>query len=287
MNFTTGIYYQLPAYTVLGFKDSTGSLVNKNADYISNKQIVIGVEYNTLKSTRFTIEGFYKYYSRYLLITVLGDSISLANLGADFGVVGNAPLVGETNGRSYGVELFAQQRLSKESYGIFALTLFRSEFQDKNGRYIPSSWNTRYILSMTAGRIFKRNWELGAKLRYTGGIPYTPYDISASSLKSNYNIYPQGTDDNNQLNTKILKDFYQVDIRLDKKYPFKKFTLDVFIDLQNLTNNQHLSKPIFLPVRDANGNIQDMNGDPSRIQSKLLDDKGGNIRPSLGVIFEL
>lgn len=287
INFNTGVYYQLPSYTVLGYRDTAGRLANKNTQYISDKQVVIGVEYNTLKNTRFTIEGFYKYYQKYPLERILGDTVSLANLGSDFGVIGNAQVVGTSNGRSYGIEFFAQQRLSKGFYGLFALTLFRSEFESKHKAYVQSSWNSRYILSVTGGKIFKRNWELGAKLRYTGGSPYTPYNISTSSLKTNYAIYQRGIQDFNQLNNRILGSFYQVDARLDKKYPFKKFTLNIYVDIQNITNNKYHSQPYLVPVRDSNGSIEDAPGDPSRIKTKFLDNRGGSALPTIGIIFEL
>lgn len=286
-NFNSGIYYQLPSYTLLGYRSGpSNDLANRQVDYIKSVQLVAGLEYNTLKNTRFTVEGFYKHYSRYPLLDVLGDTIPLANLGADFGVVGNRPLTGVTDGRSYGVEFFAQQRLNKGFYGIFALTLYRSEFKDKRAVYVQSSWNNRYILSMTAGKILKNNWEIGAKLRYTGGGPYTPYDISYSSLKSNYSVFPQGVQDYNRLNVNMLKDFYQFDLRVDKKYPFRKFNLNVYLDIQNLTYNKYETQPQLVLDRDVEGQAQDMPGDPSRFKTKLLDNTSGNILPSIGIIFE-
>ena len=286
-NFNTGIYYQLPTYTLLGYRlNATGPLLNKDVDYIKSTQFVAGVEYNTMKNTKFTVEGFYKDYSRCPMIAVLGDTIPLANLGADFGVVGNRPLTGVTDGRSYGLEFFAQQRLNKGFYGIFALTLYRSEFKDKNEEYVQSSWNNRFILSMTAGKLLKRNWEIGAKFRYTGGGPYTPYDVPYSSLKSNYSVYPQGIQDYDQLNVSRLKDFYQLDLRVDKKYPFKKFNINVYLDIQNLTYNKYETQPQLVLDRDVNGNAQDITGDPSRYKTKLLANTSGNILPSIGIIFE-
>ena len=287
-NFNTGIYYQLPAYTLLGYRISTGGpLVNERVNYIKATHLVAGLEYNTLKNTKFTIEGFYKKYANYPLVEVFQDSIPLANLGADFGVVGNNPVVGKTEGRSYGLEFFAQQRLNKGFYGIFALTLYRSEFKDKNKKYVQSSWNNRFILSMTAGKILPKNWEIGAKFRFTGGTPYTPYDIPYSSLKTNYAVFPAGVPDYNRLNATNLKSFYQVDFRVDKKFPFKKFNLNLYLDIQNLTNNQYeLQAPLVLD-RDASGNAQDALGDSSRFRTKLLKDASGNILPSIGVIFEI
>lgn len=287
-NFNTGIYYQLPAYTVLGFREQTGGvLANANIDYIRSSQLVAGFEYNTLKNTKFTVEGFYKHYGNYPMVKVFNDVVPLANLGADFGVVGNKPVMGTTEGRSYGLEFFAQQRLNRGFYGILALTLFRSEFEDKNGEYVQSSWNNRYILSMTAGKILARNWEIGAKLRLSGGAPYTPYDIAYSSLKSNYSVFPQGIPDYDRLNDSRLKGFYQLDVRVDKKYPFKKFNLNVYLDIQNLTYNKYETQAQLVLDRDANGNPQDALGDPTRFRTKLLTNTSGNILPTIGVIFEL
>ncbi|NEU09919.1 TonB-dependent receptor [Flavihumibacter sp. R14] len=288
VNANTGIYYQLPAYTVLGYRAQTsGPLLNKEVDYIRSSQVVLGLEYNTLKNTRFTVEGFYKYYDQYPIINVLGNDIPLANLGADFGVIGNRPVTGFTIGRSYGAEFLAQQRLNKGFYGIFALTLFKSEFQDKNDVYVPSSWDTRYIVSMTGGKLLKKNWEIGAKLRLSGGSPYSPYDIETSSLKSNYSVYPQGIQDYDQLNENRLGNFHQLDLRVDKKYPFQKFSLNVYLDIQNLTYNKYKLQPILLLDRSADGLPQDDPADTARYKTKLIDNENGNILPTIGVIIEL
>jgi hypothetical protein len=112
VNFNTGIYYQLPAYTVLGYRDSqTNDLVNKTNDvtYIKSSHVVGGLEFNLKRNSRVTVEGFYKHYDNYPFL--LEDSISLANLGADFGVIGNAPVKSTSIGRSYGLEFLFQQKL--------------------------------------------------------------------------------------------------------------------------------------------------------------------------------
>jgi outer membrane receptor protein involved in Fe transport len=140
---------------------------------------------------------------------------------------------------------------------------------------------------MTAGKILARNWEIGAKLRVSGGAPYTPYDIAYSSLKNNYSVFPQGIPDYDQLNTNRLKGFYQFDIRVDKKYPFKKFNLNIYLDIQNLTNNKYETQSQLVLDRDANGNAQDAPNDPSRFRTKLLTNTSGNVLPTLGIIFEI
>ena len=286
INANVGKYYQTPAYTVLGYRNTAGDLVNKNVKYLSNTQSVLGIEYNTLSNLRFTAEGFYKVYANYPMVVTSGDTIPLANLGSDFGVVGDRPVAKLTKGRSYGVEFLAQQKLQKGFYGILALTFVRSEFQDKNNNYIPSAWDNRYIVSMTGGKIFKKNWEVGAKLRISGGAPYTPYDVATSSLKTNYDINPQGTLDYTKLNTQRLSNFYQLDVRVDKKYNFKKISFNIFMDIQNLTGFVYQLQPNFLLDRDANGLAQDDPSDPTRYKTKLIDNPIGNTLPSIGFILE-
>ncbi|MEO0405565.1 MAG: TonB-dependent receptor, partial [Bacteroidota bacterium] len=88
-NFNTGIYYQLPAYTILGYEEN-GVLQNRLNDitYIRNKQVVAGLQYDiNERNSLITLEGFYKDYDNYPFSVDKG--ISLANLGADFGVIGN------------------------------------------------------------------------------------------------------------------------------------------------------------------------------------------------------
>lgn len=287
VNANAGIYYQMPTYTLLGYRQGNGPLLNTNAQYIQSKQAVLGLEYNTLEDTRFTIEGFYKYYDRYPMVRELGVDVPLANLGADFGVNGNRQLTGFTQGRSYGMEFLAQKRLRKGFYGIASLTLFRSEFKDNTQTFVQSSWNSRYIISMTGGKILPKNWEIGTRFRFSGGSPYTPYDLEASSLKSNFDTFPQGISDYTRLNQNRLANFYQLDLRIDKKYPFKNFSLNVFFDVQNVTNLKYQQRQILVLDRNANGQPQTDPTNANRYKTKLINDPGGTVLPTLGIIFEL
>lgn len=287
LNANAGIYYQIPTYTLLGYRQGNGPLLNTEADYIQSKQTVLGLEYNTLENTRFTLEGFYKYYDRYPMVRELGLSIPLANLGADFGVNGNRELTGFTQGRSYGLEFLTQRRLKKGFYGIASFTLFRSEFKDQSQTYVQSSWNSRYIVSITGGKILNKNWEIGTRFRFSGGSPYTPYDIATSSLKSNYDIYPQGIADYSRLNQNRLDNFYQLDLRIDKKYPFKNFSLNVFFDVQNVTNLKYQQKQILVLDRNSSGQAQTDPNNSNSYKTKLINDPGGTVLPTLGIIFEL
>ncbi len=287
LNFNTGIYYQLPAYTVLGYAEGENNFINKQngITYIQSNHIVAGTEYRPNNYLRFTLEGFYKTYQNYPFS--LRDSISLANQGADFGVIGDEPVTSTSNGRSYGVEFLAQQKLNKNFYGILSVTYVVSEFEDKTGAFAPSAWDNRTIIALTAGKKFKYNWEAGLKWRFSGGLPYTPYDIDYSTLTYVWDINRQGLLDYDQLNAERLKAYHQLDIRIDKKWFFSNWNLDVYLDIQNVYNFQTELQPLVDVEKDEAGNPVINPTDPTRYNVNLLENTNGTLLPSIGIIIEI
>jgi len=283
-----GIYYQKPAYTVLGFQDSDGVLVNRENDvrFIRNSQLIGGIELLVPeKNRRFTAEAFYKRYSNYP--SSVRNGISLANLGADFGVIGNEAVISNAEGRAYGIEFLAQQRLFNNFYGIAAVTLVRSEFTNPNTEgFVPSSWDNRFIVSLTAGKRFGKNWELGARWRFLGGTPYTPIDVEESALISNWDLRGQPILDFTQINGVRLAAFHQLDLRLDKKYFYKNWNFNWYIDIQNAYNFQAEQPPLLVPTRDAAGGLVVDPTDPTRYSLRFLENTAGTLLPTVGIIIE-
>jgi hypothetical protein len=283
-----GIYYQKPPYTVLGYRNNEGELENQDNDvrFIRNSQLIAGLEFLVPeKNRRFTAEAFYKKYSNYP--SSVRNGIALANLGADFGVIGNEPVESNAEGRAYGLEFLAQQRLFNDFYGIAALTLVRSEFTNPNTEgFVPSSWDNKFIFSLTAGKRFGKNWEIGARWRFLGGTPYTPYNLEESSLITNWDLRNAGILDYSQINAVRLDPFHQLDLRIDKKYYFKRWNLNWYVDVQNMYNFQAEQAPVLIPVRDDSGNILIDPNDPSRYQLKLIENPAGSVLPTVGIIVE-
>lgn len=287
LNVSTGRYYKLPVYPTLGYREGN-SFSNKDAAYIGSTHYVAGLEFLPLSSLRFTLEGFLKQYDHYPLS--LRNGISIANAGVEFGQIGAEPVESEGKGRAYGIELFAQQKLTRNSFFTISYTLFKSQFTGVDGEYRPAAWDNRNLLSAIYGRKLKHNWEIGFKFRYAGASPYTPFDLEASRL--NYLSLGEGIRDYTRVNSQRLRSFKQFDLRIDKKWNLRKLTIDVFLDIQNLTNSKSTGSLTYTFERNEdNTGFATTDGaavepDGSNAIPIILKDDDGTILPSIGFIIE-
>ena len=284
LNMNTGRYFQLPAYTTLGYKQNN-EFVNKNNQlkYISVDHFIGGLEFKPVTAMQFSLEGFLKNYHHYPFS--VRDGISLANKGADFGVVGDEEVTSTSKGRAYGAE-FQARISSAKGYSLnLSYTLVRSEFQDVKGNYLVSSWDSKQILSMTGTAALKRNWQVGGRFRFVGGLPYTPWDLSRSSLIAAWNLTGGPYLDNSKLNANRFGVFHQLDMRVDKSYYLKKTTLKFYLDIQNLYNFQSQSTDLVVREQDTKGNfLTTDNG--TRYVLRNVKNTSGTVLPTIGVQVE-
>jgi outer membrane receptor protein involved in Fe transport len=280
-----GTYYRLPSYTQLAY---TNNGFTNPGKYIRSNHYVAGFEFLPSSTTRFTFEGFYKGYKNYP-VSIL-DKISLANKGIEFGAIGNEPIQQDGTGRAYGFEFFAQQKLTEKFFGVFSYTLYWSEFSGIDQKLKPASWDNRHLISATAGYKLPKNWELGIKFRYQGAAPYTPYNLEQSRL--NYLTLASGVFDYDQVNTLRLKAFHSADLRLDKKWNYKKTTFDFYIDIQNFYASKSTGSPQYTFRRkEDNSAFITTNGKPIQTNGSnaipyLLENAEGTLIPTIGFIIE-
>lgn len=288
-NSSLGIYYQLPPYTTLGFKDATGNLVNDDMDYIQANHYVAGFAYYLPFNAKISVEGFYKDYSNYPFL--LRDSLTLANLGGDFGVIGNQAATSSSDGRAYGLEFLYQQKLYEGWFGTMAYTFVKSEFEDKNGDLTPSAWDNQHIVTLTAGKKFGKNWELGGQYQFLGGAPYTPTDFESAQV-SVFNVNQRTLPDYNNLNTLRFDNFNRLNIRIDKKWFFTKWSLNLYLDIQNALGQAIDGEPTYVIATDEATGAQltetrIVDGQPVEYyQLKALENSNGSPLPGIGIIIQ-
>ncbi len=286
LNFNTGKYYQLPSYLTLGYRNSQGTLVNKENDlkYIAANHYIAGIEYIPQNDLSFNTEIFYKTYANYPFS--LKDSITLANKGADFAAVGDEPVKSTGEGHAYGFEFTTRWKTANNFTMYLSYTYVRSEFKDKNGDWNPSAWDSRNLLTLMTSKKFQGNWTLGAKWRLLGGLPYTPYDTTNSALVNVWDSQGRAYLDYNRLNSNRLSTLQQLDVRLDKKYYFRTWSLMMYIDIQNLYASKTPQPDEFINVYDTDGNALYTDATKTKYQLKALNTGSGTVLPTIGIMIE-
>jgi len=274
INASIGRYYKLPPYTILGFRNNNGQLVNNDIDYTVSDHYMIGLQHYFGPPSSISIEGFYKKYDDYPVS--VRDRVSLANKGAGFEVLGSEDVESVGRGRTYGLELQFQQKLTNNFYGIFSYTWFYSEFTGfDRSLYLPSTWDSRHLLSFTGGMKLKRNWELSARYRFAGETPFVPIDQQATLIN-----YPEVVLDYKRLGQEKLGVFSQFDIRIDKKWNFKKYSLNLFLEAQNILSQDIPEPTQFGLNRNSNGQIQL----PRSLVS--IENDASQVIPSIGIVVD-
>lgn len=284
LNMGAGRYFQLPAYTTLGFRNNENELVNiDNAHYIGVNQYNLGLERRITKEILVSVEGFYKDYFQYPVDVVTG--VSLANQGADYsGVAGVAEVAFTGRGRAVGFEVLNRINFRKFSL-LGAYTFVRSEFTTINDVFVPSSWDSKHLLTLTASKEFNKQWRAGLKWRFVGGLPYTPYDLETSSIIPAWDASGQPYFDFDQLNTLRFKSFHQLDIRIDKNFFFKNFSLMTYLDIQNAYNFQNKGQDFVVRELNEDGSFQTTDNG-TRYVLRSIENFSGTILPTVGIMIK-
>lgn len=280
-----GRFVMQPSYTSLGYRDETGVLVNRNEKvcFTGSNQAVVGIEFKPSEKLRFTAEGFFKAYDHYALS--VAEGISMASKGTEYGQVGDEKIISDGKGRAYGVELLVKV-LELSGFNISStLTLFRSEFTNVSGVYLPSGWDVKSLFNLQASYKFGKSWNLAGRWHYSGGAPYTPIDESLSSLKNVWDSRNLPYLDYSMYNSKRLRPSHILDLRIDKEFYFRKWMLDLYADVQNVYAYTTESVPNYTNL-DAYGNPVTNSSDPSRYVLRKIGDLGGNVLPTLGIMVK-
>ena len=279
-----GLYYQLPPYTALGFKNNNGLYANKYAlRYMQVSQGSVGLNWRKGDTFEVSVEGFYKDYDKIPLS--VADGIPLTCKGNDYGVIGNELLTSTSQGRSYGAELLLKWLIAKKLNLASSFTLFKSEYRtDKESEYIASAWDNRFIFNLRGTYNLPRHWSVGMKVSCIGGAPYTPYNADKSSLVTAWNAQGKPYYDYTRYNEERLPAFTQVDIRIDKTFYLKRCMLGFYIDLQNIAGSKLKQADVLMStgvIKNPDAPIAEQ-----RYVMKSLKQESGTLLPTLGITFE-
>jgi len=131
----------------------------------------------------------------------------------------------------------------------------------------------------------KKNWRVGFKWRYVGGLPYTPYDLATSANIQAWNALGQPYNDFSQLNAERFDAFHQLDLRIDKNFFYKKWSLMLYLDIQNAYNFKNTGKDYIVREKNADGTFKTVNNDTEYVLSSILNESG-TLLPTVGIMIK-
>jgi hypothetical protein len=236
LTLSIGEYTQAPSYVWL-----VANPDNRNLKHVRATQYIAGFEYLLREDTKLTVETYLKRYRDYPA-SLTRTYLVLANTGAGFGgsedgfaSFGLEPLASKGTGRSFGVEVFLQKKLSDiPCYGTVSLSYGKALFTALDGIERAGSYDQRWIINVGGGYIFNERWEVSGRFRYATGRPYMPFN-------------PDGTQNPARYNTARLAPNHSLDVRLDRRWNFSRWTLIAYLDVQNIYNR----KPVNVPRYNA------------------------------------
>ncbi|MCG3174344.1 MAG: hypothetical protein GMKNLPBB_02573 [Myxococcota bacterium] len=219
-----GLYSQAPT------GDETAESIG-NPDLIQEYswQYSLGFEQQILSFLKLDVVGFFNDMNN---LVVRADS-NATRINSNGEVV---PL-NQSNqgaGRSYGMEFLLRHDPTQYFFGWIAYTLSRGErrARDEQPYRLFTSDQTHILTTLGTFRL-PHEWEIGFRFRLASGNLRTPllrgvYDADNDT----YLPIPGAT---NSVRNPL---FHSLDLRVDKKYIFDEWTLDFYLDVQNVYNNR-------------------------------------------------
>lgn len=149
---------------------------------------------------------------------------------------GNQQLSNTGEGRAYGTELLLRREPGDGLFGWIALSLGNTERRSAPGEpWTQSFLNQRYNIVAVVSKKFPWDIDAGVRIRWTEGSPST--DLIGGIYDSDSDQYlPLPSPERR---TSRRPDFFQIDLRVDRRWVFETWILEAYIDILNVTNRRN------------------------------------------------
>jgi outer membrane receptor protein involved in Fe transport len=150
-------------------------------------------------------------------------------------------LVPSGAGRAYGAQLLLRQELAHGLSGWVSYTLSRSQRRDApHLDYRLSDYDQSHVLTAVGSWAIGHGFEVGARVRTATGFPRTPV-LGA--------IYDTRRDVSHPLlgpkNTDRIPMFFQLDLRVAKRWNTTAGELEAYLEVQNATNRHNPEEIVY------------------------------------------
>jgi TonB family protein len=144
-------------------------------------------------------------------------------------------LVSQGEGRSYGAQFLLRRELAQGLFGWIAYTILRSERRDATSPdWRLFDFDQTHVLTALASYDLGKGFEIGARGRYATGYPRTP--VIGSYFDARTATYQPILGAKNSIR---IPDFVELDVRASKRFKLQHSSIEVYLDVQNVTNRQN------------------------------------------------
>lgn len=183
-------------------------------------QYVLGGDYDIARGLELSLSGFYTDRHQLVVQDPYTASMDPANAYVNRGY-----------GRSYGIETLLRAR-REQFFGWISYTLSRSDridgpIQPRRLFDYDQTHNVIVVGSYTWGA-----WEFGGRWQYNTGSPLTP--VVDSIYLADLNVY---VPEYGAINSTRLRAAHQLDLRVDRRWRFRHWSLSAYVDVTNVYAN--------------------------------------------------
>ncbi|RME29188.1 MAG: TonB-dependent receptor [Deltaproteobacteria bacterium] len=195
-------------------------------------QTSVGVEQDIAEAWRVEVNA----YDNHLQDLVSGneDAFRFFSGPPPAGPLDTGPYANDGTGRSTGAELLVRFQ-ADSTFALLSATVSRSVRRKRpDSDLVLFEYDQPVIVNALVSRDLPRNWKIGGRFRYGSGNPITPvvnrwFDADTGDWQPVYGAEQERT-----------PAFWQLDLRVDKSWEFRTWTLSTFLDLQNATNHNNV-----------------------------------------------
>jgi TonB family protein len=150
-------------------------------------------------------------------------------------------VLGTGIGRTRGIQVLVRKEIAHRFFGWVTYTLSKSERADAEGEpFHPYDFDQTHVLGAVASYDLGGGFEVGGRFRYATGFPRSPVVGSYVDGKTGASEPLFG-----ELNSIRIPAFWQVDVRVSKRFTIGRSTLEAYLDLQNVTDRQNPEEIVY------------------------------------------
>jgi len=225
-----GIFRQSLPLVLLQQNPAFRDLTDPQADHF-----ILGVRRLLSPNTQLSIEAFEKLYRHMPLDPSVPSSFVVDESYREGGFSGHTTLTDDGRAFSQGVEMLVQKKLATQLYGVISGSWSQIRYRGSDGVWRDRRYDNRFMATLEGGYKPNRSWEFSARWVFAGGAPYTPFDEEASVAAG------EGVHDEQRVNAERLPAYHALDLRVDRRFYFRKTNLIVYLAGWNVYNRPNVA----------------------------------------------